>query len=536
MTRFGLIFGVLLLSTNTVWASFEAGRQAYQQKNYNEAVTLWKKAAGTGDLNAQYNLGILYEKGAEGISKDLGQAYAWYRLAAAQNVSGAQEAISRLKPILTAGQIESGDKQAISVLGKWYRQNVGMSEEQYQQILAARKQKLDAKKNAEKLASEQRARQRRALIAQRDAEAKLALVREEQSRQQAITAARQQAEDAKQKAYKTEQEQLAADRLAAAQGQQREDEKMAAAKLRIEQLKAKQQSGAIVNESATVTNNGPVPTPAPTAAVAQKPIDPPKQQSSSSSSSAATTTAVVATQAAPTSTPAPKGSTTPAPSVSSATVVTSSAASTSTPVAKPAPTPTPVAQPKTVAAAPKPAPVPKPVAQPKTVAAAPEPVPASEPVPTSKPAPAPTANTVSQPEPKTVATAPAQSAQAATPKPVAAATVAAVPVVKPVAKPVAPVATPAKLPVISNGMDEQIVQSILQSANSVPLDTPNAKSEILAARTEISALKWSLISSARGKASAAQMNSVLIKNMTPVQIAEANRQAAEWINKRMRLN
>ena len=41
------------------------------------------KQAKSGDLNAQFNLGIAYYKG-EGIDQDTGQAVHWFRLAAEQ--------------------------------------------------------------------------------------------------------------------------------------------------------------------------------------------------------------------------------------------------------------------------------------------------------------------------------------------------------------------------------------------------------------------------------------------------------------------
>jgi uncharacterized protein len=55
-----------------------------------ELAAKWhEKAASQGLANAQYRLGLLYERG-EGVAQDDGQAARWYRLAAAQGEIPAQ--------------------------------------------------------------------------------------------------------------------------------------------------------------------------------------------------------------------------------------------------------------------------------------------------------------------------------------------------------------------------------------------------------------------------------------------------------------
>ena len=56
----------------------------------------YRKAAEQGDANAQYNLGVCYEKG-EGVKKDLSQAVQWYRKAAEQGMPGAQSKLKELE-------------------------------------------------------------------------------------------------------------------------------------------------------------------------------------------------------------------------------------------------------------------------------------------------------------------------------------------------------------------------------------------------------------------------------------------------------
>ncbi len=43
----------------------------------------WRKKAETGDANAQFNLGVMYDNGM-GVPKDDAEAAKWYRLAAEQ--------------------------------------------------------------------------------------------------------------------------------------------------------------------------------------------------------------------------------------------------------------------------------------------------------------------------------------------------------------------------------------------------------------------------------------------------------------------
>ncbi|MBL4665921.1 MAG: sel1 repeat family protein, partial [Sneathiella sp.] len=138
MKRVGFVISLLLFSATLASADFQTGLAAYNSRNFEKAVSIWEADGALGDFNAQYNLGVLFEQGVDGVPKDLSKAYAWYRLAAAQNVDAANVAIGRLKPILTSGQIEDGNKLAIGVLGKWYRNNIGQDEQEYQKILAKR--------------------------------------------------------------------------------------------------------------------------------------------------------------------------------------------------------------------------------------------------------------------------------------------------------------------------------------------------------------------------------------------------------------
>ena len=88
LVRFGLC---LLLATKLAWAGpFEDGIAAFEQQDYAAALTLWLPLAERGDRAAQFNLGVLYEKGL-GVPQDAKQAAKWYLLAAQQGDTQAQD-------------------------------------------------------------------------------------------------------------------------------------------------------------------------------------------------------------------------------------------------------------------------------------------------------------------------------------------------------------------------------------------------------------------------------------------------------------
>ena len=67
----------------------EDAKAAYSRKDYATAVSLYRLAATQGDAEAQYNLGLMYDKG-QGVVQDHKEAVKWYRLAAAQGNASAQ--------------------------------------------------------------------------------------------------------------------------------------------------------------------------------------------------------------------------------------------------------------------------------------------------------------------------------------------------------------------------------------------------------------------------------------------------------------
>lgn len=52
------------------------------RRDYPQAVEWYKKAAAQGVADAAYNLGLIYDAGAPGVSKDTGEACRWFRQSA----------------------------------------------------------------------------------------------------------------------------------------------------------------------------------------------------------------------------------------------------------------------------------------------------------------------------------------------------------------------------------------------------------------------------------------------------------------------
>lgn len=87
--------------------------EAYDFKEYEDAAQWLRPWADSGQVEAQYRLGVLYENG-QGVAKSLEEAKRWYRKAAEQNYARARRRLESL-----------GDKSAgpvsESVALKWYQ-------------------------------------------------------------------------------------------------------------------------------------------------------------------------------------------------------------------------------------------------------------------------------------------------------------------------------------------------------------------------------------------------------------------------------
>ena len=83
--------GVLALALfgEAMAGPLEDGEAAYQRGDYETAVRLWRLSGDEGNVDAQFNLGLLYSSGP-GVPQDHAQALIWFRKAADQGDARAQ--------------------------------------------------------------------------------------------------------------------------------------------------------------------------------------------------------------------------------------------------------------------------------------------------------------------------------------------------------------------------------------------------------------------------------------------------------------
>ena len=71
-------------------------KESLEMKMKAEAARLYKLAASQGDVDAQYNLGVMHENG-DGMPVNKAEAKRLYQLAAAKGDEDAQRALKRFK-------------------------------------------------------------------------------------------------------------------------------------------------------------------------------------------------------------------------------------------------------------------------------------------------------------------------------------------------------------------------------------------------------------------------------------------------------
>lgn len=74
--------------------TFDDGKAAYNKGDYAQAIKIWGALATLGNADAQNNLGVMYVMGI-GVTRDDQEALKWFRLAAAQGMEPAKEALKR---------------------------------------------------------------------------------------------------------------------------------------------------------------------------------------------------------------------------------------------------------------------------------------------------------------------------------------------------------------------------------------------------------------------------------------------------------
>ena len=133
MIAFAAAAGAMALGTVAADAppaagsDFFAAYESFQRGDYETALDAWKRLANAGDVDAQFNLGALYENGL-GEPADAGKAARWYRAAAERRLDLARLALARLQ---RTGALEPDpEEDQIKLLETAARR--GLAEAQYE--------------------------------------------------------------------------------------------------------------------------------------------------------------------------------------------------------------------------------------------------------------------------------------------------------------------------------------------------------------------------------------------------------------------
>ena len=110
-----------------VTAQYNLGLMYYRGegvlKNFQKAIYWFTKAAEQGSWHAQHGLGIVYSEGkGKRVLQDYVIAYAWFNIAASQNIDVAKSNRETLSKKMTPNQIEEGQKLSKELYDKIYNQ------------------------------------------------------------------------------------------------------------------------------------------------------------------------------------------------------------------------------------------------------------------------------------------------------------------------------------------------------------------------------------------------------------------------------
>lgn len=110
-----VVFAVVLLATrftvSVAAGPYEDASAAYVSGHYAVAMRLWQPMADQGDSDAQYGLGLMYDKG-RGVTQNFVLAHMWFDLSAAQGNQSAAKDRDLAARRMSAVQVAEAQKLA----------------------------------------------------------------------------------------------------------------------------------------------------------------------------------------------------------------------------------------------------------------------------------------------------------------------------------------------------------------------------------------------------------------------------------------
>jgi len=94
------------------------GTAAFKAGNYQKALELFKPLAEQGDVNAQYNLGLMYMAG-QGVPEDHVLAHKWFNLSASRSKGTDHEEAVRLRDLIGKTMTPAQVGQAQKLAREW---------------------------------------------------------------------------------------------------------------------------------------------------------------------------------------------------------------------------------------------------------------------------------------------------------------------------------------------------------------------------------------------------------------------------------
>ena len=102
----------LFSSSSVVFGDdFQDGWDAYQKKDYKEAVKWWKLSAEQGTANSQFNLGAMYNNG-QGVPQDYALAHMWWSICSSNESKDCVKNRNIVEKKMSPSQIEKAQEMA----------------------------------------------------------------------------------------------------------------------------------------------------------------------------------------------------------------------------------------------------------------------------------------------------------------------------------------------------------------------------------------------------------------------------------------